>query len=416
MLIENFEIENLGPIKVASLPFAPSFNAIVGVNGSGKSTLLNALALMLSRYSSLLRTGRVNGTVFDRDLIKRGASFAKAVVTVADRNRERDGIEWSMGVARPGRIELTKLTNSSSLIAYATELSRDLSDEPFTTNVPLVVYYPVNRAVLDIPLRVRGTVPFEQLGALEGSLAQSGRSFREFFSWFRQREDLENEKRAEGDTVRDPELTAVRRAIAGMLPGFENLRVKRSPLRMVITKNGGELQVDRLSDGEKSILALAGDLARRLATANPGLDNSLEGRGVVLIDELELHLHPGWQRRTVKQLRQTFPACQFVVSTHSPQILSEVPPEGIFLLKGGKVFRTDRSKGRSSNLILEELMEVGARPEWAERDLDKLYDAIDNGELDDARKMFENLANDLGTDDPGLTAANALLIGISAGS
>lgn len=413
MLIEKFEVKDLGPLREAVLPLSSGFNAIVGVNGSGKSTLLSALALMLGRYASALRTGRVSGVVFDRGQIRHGAPYARAIVTARDLEQIESPIEWSMGVARPGRVENTKLTNSSPLIAYAHELSVEIERTPFETNIPLVVYYPVHRAVLDIPLRVRGTVPFEQLGALEGALTQTGRSFREFFSWFREREDLENERRAEEGAVRDPELTAVRRAIAGMLPGFENLRVRRSPLRMVVTKNGVELQVQQLSDGEKSVLALAGDLARRLATANPGLDDALHGRAVVLIDEIELHLHPGWQRRTVSQLRTTFPRCQFIVSTHSPQILSEVPPEGVFLLKNGRIERTDRSQGRSSNLILRELMDAGARPEWAEEELDRLYEAIEDGKRAEAKDIFDRLEDELGFDDPGLTTARAFLIGTS---
>jgi predicted ATP-binding protein involved in virulence len=413
MLIETFEVQNLGPLKGAVFPFVPGFNAIVGVNGSGKSTLLNAVALMLGRYSSAIRTGRVGGTVFDRDQIRRGMPFAKAIVTVRDEARSYERIEWSMGVTRPGRAVLEKMTNSTALIAYATNLAAELEQQPLIANIPLVVYYPAHRAVLDIPLRVRGTVPFEQLGALEGSLAQNGRSFREFFSWFRQREDLENEARLDGTIERDPELTAVRRAIASMLPGFENLKVRRSPLRMVITKNSAEFRVDQLSDGEKAILALTGDLARRLATTNPGLDNALHGSGVVLIDELELHLHPGWQRRTVEQLRRTFPNCQFIVSTHSPQILSEVAPEGIFLLKGGEVLSTDRSQGRSSNLILKELMEVDERPKWAVRDIDALYEALDDEDVERARALFAKLESELGDDDPGLTAARTILVGKS---
>src|SRR5205085_3243309 len=127
-----------------------------------------------------------------------------------DKERSSELIGWSMGVARPGRIELKKLTNSSPLIAYGTSIARELDAEPYSAGLPLVVYYPAHRAVLDIPLRVRGAPPFEQLGALEGSLAQTSRSFREFFSWFRQREDLENERRLDGKVERDPELTAVR--------------------------------------------------------------------------------------------------------------------------------------------------------------------------------------------------------------
>ncbi len=410
MHLANFTAQHLGPVKHADLPFVRGFNALVGVNGAGKSTLLNAIALMLGRYSSVIRTDRVSTTTFDREQIKRGATFVQVTATISDTQRTPGPVEWSLGVSRAGRETKTRLTNSSPLIAYGGAIARELSADPYLANLPIAVYYPAQRAILDIPVRVRGSVPFEQLGALEGSLTQTSRSFREFFSWFREREDLENEKRLDGAGERDPELTAVRRAIAGMLPGFENLRVKRSPLRMLINKGGLELQVDRLSDGEKSTLALAGDLARRLATANPGRENALEGDAVVLIDELELHLHPAWQREAVKRLSTTFPNCQFIVSTHSPQVLSEVNAEGIFLLRGGEILRTDQSRGRSSNLILEELMGVPARPDWAREEIDRLYEAIDDEEFEAARDLLVKLEKKLGEDEPGLTSARTVLL------
>ena len=84
------------------------------------------------------------------------------------------------------------------------------------------------------------------------------------------------------------------------------------------------LDVLQLSDGEKCTLALFGDIARRLAIANPSLDDPLQGDGVVLIDELELHMHTSWQRKVISMLKKTFPNIQFIITTHSPQILGEV--------------------------------------------------------------------------------------------
>lgn len=131
---------------------------------------------------------------------------------------------------------------------------------------------------------------------------------------------------------------------------------------MTVTKDDRELLVNQLSDGEKCLLAMVGDIARRLSIANPGLDDPLQGEGVILIDELELHLHPKWQRGIIPKLTETFPNCQFIVATHSPQIVSDVQPESIFILKstdsGVIVEHPDHSFGRDSNQILEDLMGV----------------------------------------------------------
>jgi predicted ATP-binding protein involved in virulence len=135
----------------------------------------------------------------------------------------------------------------------------------------------------------------------------------------------------------------------------------------------------------------------------------LAGAGIVLIDELELHLHPAWQRQAVTRLRETFPNCQFIVTTHSPQVLSEVAPEATFLLRDGRVMHPSHSFGRDSNLILEELMGTPSRPVWAELELAALYDAIDEEEMETARQQLDALEQQLGVEDPALTAARALL-------
>ena len=208
-------------------------------------------------------------------------------------------------------------------------------------SLPLVVYYPVNRAVLDIPLRIRTRHRFDRLAAYDGALSGDRNSFRVFFEWFREREDLENELRTDRAEFRDPQLQAVRRAVERFLPGFTGLRVRRSPLRMMVDKEREELIVNQLSDGEKCTLAMVGDVARRMAIANPGIRDPLEGEAVVLIDEIDLHLHPGWQRHIVGALRETFPNCQFLLSTHSPQILSHVESR-MHLAPGENRLRCDR--------------------------------------------------------------------------
>ena len=283
MHLERFELNDLGPIRTADLKLDPHFNILAGVNGAGKSTILSAIAIMLGRYSAAVRTGKAAGS-FDREKIRRGTRFVRAVATArASRNDNADRFTWSAGISRPGP-RVPGLTQSGSMVEFAVAQAEEIERNPKQAGLPIVVFYSVNRAVLDIPLRIRSKIPVGQYAALEDALVQGGRSFRTFFAWFRDREDYENELRVEGGHRRDRQLTAVRDAIANMLPGFENLRVKRQPIRMLITKGSVELRVDELSDGEKCLLAMVGDLARRLAIANPGLGKPLHGSAIALIE------------------------------------------------------------------------------------------------------------------------------------
>jgi len=194
-----------------------------------------------------------------------------------------------------------------------------------------------------------------------------------------------------------------------LIPDFYNLRVQRSPLRMSVEKQGEELTINQLSDGEKCLLAMVGDLARRLAIANPGLPDALQGSGVVLIDEIELHLHPKWQREILPALTRTFPNCQFIVTTHSPQVISHVKPEGIYILEktdeGVIAKRPESSFGRDSNQILEDLMGVSARPQDIKELLHDLFRLIGEENLDGAKQLSQQIAQIIGEDEPELVKA-----------
>jgi predicted ATP-binding protein involved in virulence len=154
-------------------------------------------------------------------------------------------------------------SNLTQLNEFTKELQTKISATSEQINLPLFVYYPVNRAVLDIPLRIREKHSFSLLEAYDDSLI-GGANFRTFFEWFREREDLENENRKylevtrkpEGFVFPDPQLDAVRKALKQFLPQFENLSVRRNPLRMEVEKDGKRLTVTQLSDGEKCLIAL----------------------------------------------------------------------------------------------------------------------------------------------------------------
>ena len=156
----------------------------------------------------------------------------------------------------------------------------------------------------------------------------------------------------------------VTKAIYKFLPDFNNLRIQRSPsLDMLIDKNNVTLSVLQLSQGEKSLLALVADIARRLVLLNPSLDDPLDGNGIVLIDEIDLHLHPEWQQSVIPNLLTTFPNIQFIVTTHSPQVLTTVGYECIRILENGEIYSAPKgSKGAKSSRLLKRIFGVDVRP------------------------------------------------------
>lgn len=222
-------------------------------------------------------------------------------------------------------------------------------------------------------------------------------------------EQKKNAYRSEGK-----ELQIVTKAIEQFVPEYTSLRVKRVPRpHMLINKGKEEFNLNQLSDGEKNLITLVGDIARRLAIANPYSKEPLKGIGLILIDEIDLHLHPSWQRRMIPRLLETFPNCQFIVSTHSPLVLSHVKPESLFLLKNERnelnYSMTTESYGKNTDRILEDLFEVDARPTNVKERLKKLFILIEKGEIDKAEHEIDTLSNILVGGDPELVRANVLI-------
>jgi predicted ATP-binding protein involved in virulence len=397
MKLKSLRLANFRGIQDLRLEFSEQVNVLAGVNGAGKTAVLDCASIMLSRLVGRIRSTTGTGRFFSEYDITNGMSETHSVIEIMFKNHL---VDWRVSRTRRGRRRqsITGLEGVKTVVDFI----HIRLDEDESLSLPIAVYYPTNRAVVDIPLRIRKTHPFDQLSAYDQSLSGKWRSFRIFFEWFRDREDLENERRLETPKFRDRELQAVRTAVKRFLPGFSGLRIRRAPLRMVVDKNGEELRVDQLSDGEKCTLAMVGDLARRMAIANPALEDSLAGDGVVLIDEVDLHLHPGWQRHVVSALEETFPNCQFLVSTHSPQIVSHVAPERIWLLErsttGVSAIRPAESFGQTSGRILEDAMDVPERPQEIKERLSSLFMAIQQDELAMARQLLSSLTSTLGTD------------------
>ena len=408
MKVKRLKMNSFRGISDLTLEFETDEPTVfIGINGVGKSSILECLAILLSWLTKRIQNPNSSGRSFNEDDIKNGCKETHNEITISI---DDWGMVWSLTKVSKGRSKDTS-SNLGDLKTLVEHIHSQL-DANFYAALPLAVYYPTNRAVLDIPLKIKTKHSFEPTTAYDEVLTGGRIDFRRFFEWFRDREDLENELRLnDSDQYRDRQLKAVRYAIANLLEGWSNLRVRRSPLRMTVDKQGDEVIVNQLSDGEKYLLALAGDLARRLAIANPNPEcHPLKGSGVVLIDVIELHLHPKWQRAIIPNLKKTFPNCQFIITTHSPQVISDL--KWVHLLRStfeGIAIDRVPSFGKDSNRILETLMGTPERRQEIKEDLRELFRLIDKGELGNARQFRQELAHRMGEEDPEFVRADWLI-------
>lgn len=473
MEIQKLQLTNLGRFDNLEVDFAPTedypsnVTVFIGNNGAGKTSILDALATSLSWFVARLRTEKGSGTPIEELNIINNAPTASISLQLCDDIQAKSeavssSYQWTLVKTRKGR-KSERASNLSQLSKLVDNYRQNLTDND-SASLPLIAYYPVERSVLDIPLKIRNKHNFDQIDGYDSALNQ-GVDFRRFFEWFREREDIENEeenrnyelvlngglddflevdnlinkykekidssdeidinstieifelinktsaylKKAE-DEYQDKQLNAVRTAITAFMPNLSNIRVQRKPrLHMAVDKNGQSLNVLQLSQGEKSLMALVGDIARRLAMMNPELDDPLQGDGIILIDEVDMHLHPSWQRNLVQRFTDTFPKCQIVLSTHSPLVISDQKDILVYLLNNGEIGALPPLYGEDVNTVLLEVMDTDIRDHDINEQLSNLLDAIQDADIVTAKILIETLENELPSGNMELAKARLLL-------
>lgn len=396
MRIKTLEVENFRAIGHVRLDFGESANTFFGANGSGKSTLVAALRVLMSWFVARMQNPQGRGIMLTDSDIRRGAGFCQLSLTLDD------GTSWQLYKQRRHG---DKSQGRSTALEALTRLAESFNGEGgLAPCIPVVAFYGVDRVVADIPLRVRRKHAVGQLDAYCGAM-DSHVSFRSFFEWFREMEDLENEDfRETGVLVENFQLHEVRRAVEAVFGGaYSRLRVRRNPRSFVLDKGGEAFRVDDLSDGEKCYIMLVADIARRAAMASVAPGTLLSAGGVVVIDEVDLHLHPVWQEAVLPRLTGAFPQCQFFVTTHSPFVVTNAQRKGggrLFLLSDGDAEPVSANLyGRSVEDILLDGRGFGARTlrnSDAQSHIDRAWRALgdaDRAGYDEERRWLdENLA------------------------
>lgn len=406
MRVQQLTIEAFRGIDSVTLTLHPELTVIVGDNGVGKTSVLDAIAILLDNYLARWLRGSAQSAERLKDSdVKIGKNTCSVAMKVQHRGLEG---EWALRrQTRQGRIRGPLPSDLSGLNALVRGVTA--ADEGRLSGAPLLIYYGQRRAVLDLPRRIRLASNQEPEAAFDDALKVGDLNFREFVAWFRDKSLEEAQNWRRNRRYVDVQLDAVRRAMTKATGLTDPSYRVPTPSGLCFTKRGVELRVDQLSSGERSFLSLAGDLARRLAMLNPNGPDPLAGEGVVLIDEVELHLHPKWQRRFIPWMRETFPNCQFIVTTHSPQVIGEISSDSIRILDefSGEIYvsKPESTHGRDSNFLLLNVFGADDRSASFKDLLSNFDKLLIQGKLEEAERVLNGFVSVVEGSPPEVTLA-----------
>lgn len=441
----------------------PDINVIVGANGAGKSSILDAVAIALFEIVAANGGGgrgqrqRQGAALLPTD-IKIDASAPYGVTW----NEQKDGyesfigrkpfvqiramasdyyfiddnsflsvredeavLEWTEHITFTAPATFSYDTPSSirvsELYRYVKHLWEEIRRSPQALiPLPVVAYYRASRRLRSMPdLGDIFKLDFSRDKAFLNAL-DAGSDFTAMCQWFYLRENAELRAKVNQQDKGDfADLRAIREALKQTVEGLERVWFDGNPPRMMVEIREGDgvlhaYELAQLSDGYRNLLSIVLDFARRLAMANPSWPNPLEAPGILLIDEIELHLHPRWQQEVIPALRKAFPNTQLIVSTHSPAILTTVRRENILLL--GADHQIEQlpldvgTYGAENSRVLAEVFGAYTRPQniGSVQRLKDYLRMIENneGETDAASALRRELESALGKSDPDLLRAD----------
>jgi predicted ATPase len=455
MLIRSVTINGFRGLGQVKLPLEAGFNLLVGINGAGKTSLLEAIRILLAKAiqettpaSSFKDVGITSDditlgrdfSVIEMDFSIHDAMFQLTLSEQRDQRRDAapGGLKDIRDVEelprlrrgeRPAQGDVRLEGTLRGQTSERPEIGSRITPEPDKKlkahrPLPLVLFLSVRRAIAT----QRAPKANAKIPAYEAAFdAERGLAIAGLAEWWRSRDALIADAEAQGEQTSRyaQQLNAVRSALASLLPEVQDWRVDGKDMRVIrkvmvprlndkgeeeFIEEARDIPVGWLSDGERSLAAIGADIAIRLATLNEDAVNPVkDGVGVVLLDEIDLHLHPQWQRRIATDLPAAFPQVQFIATSHSPQVIGETPVgRAILLHEGGRTEVLDESLGRDSGWILRHVMGTPERNARLQTGLDEIDRLMEDGELERAREKVTALRAEFG-DDKELIGANAAI-------
>lgn len=431
MRIDTLTLKNFRRFDKLEMNFRPQFNLLVGKNGSGKTTILDGLSVAMGSW--LLGMSNYNKDCKARSIEREEArlkciQYAKdgkklvryeyqhPVMVKAEGEVTDKKLVWERTLE--GQSGRTKSTGAARIKSLSQSAGRTVMNGDTPITLPLISYYGTGRIwqqPRDLKARRESSNTKASKSRFMGYLnSHDPRSdANSLFRWIQTQQYIALQ---EGDA---PELNAVKRAILSCIEGGKRLYFSVSLADLILEIEGQERQpFNNLSDGYRNMIAMVGDIAWKAVQLNPHLGTKApaETPGIVLIDELDLHLHPSWQRRVIEDLRRTFPKIQFICTTHSPFLIQAARAGEVIGLDQGHIIDvvSEDYVGASLEDIVEDVQEVsmpqrGHRAEMLSKATERYFSLLQqNGsvspaELAEAEKEYRQIS-ELYSTEPGLSA------------
>lgn len=432
MRLDSLELTNFHQFEHFAVDFDESLTVLVGENGSGKSSVLDAACVAISQLCRKLGGAGWRGIyrsdvrveLFDFDGYSDRQEQYPVTVSAAGLVGDGDtasSIEWSCSLNSPDGS--TTFDEERALLDLSSQCSRRVRNGDETLVLPVLAYYGTGRLwSKDNSSLDNRRKSFSRLDGYKGAF-DARVSKDQMLSWFFKMA-VQDVQRAQSlkPSGESPLYAAVRsavessfKAISGVSKVNVSYNLDADDLDFEYIDASGEIcqmLLGNLSDGYRTTLSMFADIAYRMALLNPMLgDEVLSTPGVVLIDEVDLHLHPLWQARILGDLRRVFPHVQFIATTHAPAVISSVSSKHIRLLRGGDIAEELDGEiyGSDAGRVLITVMGAPERPLEVQEMFDRFYDLLNQEEFDAAKCLISEIESKIGSDDTELVSAATAL-------
>ena len=428
--IKTLQLHNFRCFENCEISFQPDLTVLVARNGQGKTALLDAVALAIGLFVDTV-AGMSQWRGFSKRDVRRVRAGEQTIAPQgyvefqAEADIDGHQISWRRWMRSDAKRAVTSTKDTTSLTGVGANVKAQLdvatSDAPNRFELPLVAYYGTGRRWSDNNTQQskRSVAPPSHprcLGYVD--CLNSTASYGLFVSWYEENFiALGKQTHVVGIQKADrPErlIAAVNQAVNDVLEpetGWRELFWDQDDGQLILQHpDHGQLPLDFLSDGVRTTVALVADVAHRCARLNPhlGEDAARHTSGLLLIDEIDLHLHPEWQQSIVRMLRTAFPNLQIILSTHSPQVLSTVEAKSIRLIElrngvGDVDTPSVQTQGVKSSDVMAKLMDVDPRPDIPPTEWLSNYRAlvqVGDQESPNGQELWTKLINHFGDDHP----------------